>query len=386
MRSSIIRRMGYLSGRSDVYNFAGGMPAPEVFPSEDLLEVFEQLLAGHGPEIFQYTVSEGLPELLDLLPEVLRRRRIEADRSEVIVMSGSQQGLDLVARVFLDPGDIVFVALPNYIGATSAFRNRRAELAGVKLTAEGLDLEELAFKVRAARRAGKKAKLVYVIPNFQNPTGLSLPRENRRALLELAARLDLLIFEDDPYGELFFSSSRPESLLPMKAMDEEKRVIYLNSFSKILVPGLRVAWITASAEIISRLELAKQAADICTPTLSQKLVAGYCRRGLLERHILRLRAFYEKRCRAMLGALERAGLGRWTLPEGGFFIWLELEAGFDAEKAQSEILERERVGYIPGGPFFVAGEAKNTIRLSFSNENEARIREGIGRLARAIGL
>ncbi|MBI1747140.1 MAG: PLP-dependent aminotransferase family protein [Acidobacteria bacterium] len=385
MRPSIIRRMSQLlAGRSDVISFAGGMPNLEMFPTDDLQAIFSALLAKEGPRIFQYSVTSGLPGLIEALVEHLHNvKQIKAAREEIIIVSGSQQGLDLVARILLNPGDVVLVESPSYIGATAAFNNVRADIVGVRRTSRALDLDDLMAKIDMAQRARKPVRFLYLTPNFQNPTGFLLSQDNRRQILDLAERFNFLIFEDDPYGDIYFSGGSPQAIRPIKSMDTGGRVIYLNSFSKILVPGLRVAWITAPKEIIYQIQLAKQAADICTSTLSQTLICEYCRRGRLGAQMDAVRKFYEKKCQVMLDALatHMAGGARWQAPLGGYFVWLTLNQAIDTEAVAPSVIDEAKVAYIPGGPFHIDGHGKNTIRLSFSNETDATIREGISRLS-----
>jgi 2-aminoadipate transaminase len=293
-----------------------------------------------------------------------------------------------VARVLLDPGDVVLVELPTYTGAITAFRNVQAQLAGVEQEADGVDLAALDSVHARLVGAGRRVRVLYVVPNFQNPTGLMIGREKRLALLEWAARRDILIIEDDPYRELYFEREATEAdVRPIRADDRDGRVVYLSSFSKTLAPGYRVAWIDAPPPLAAKFELAKQAADLCTGTFDQRLVHEIARRGVLERQLPRLRAHYKEKRDVMVAALSRE-LGEtvsWSEPHGGFFLWVRLPALLDA----SHLLERavaHGVVYVAGEAFFVDGDAggRNLMRLSFSAPTHARINEGVARLAAAI--
>ena len=275
----------------------------------------------------QYGPTRGYRPLRETTVEIMRSRHIVSEAEQVVVTTGSQQGLDLVARVLLDAGDVALMELPSYTGAITAFRNVGAEMVGVRQEADGIDLVDLDRKTLALRAAGRRVKLLYLVPNFQNPTGLLLGLAKRTQLLEWAERRDVLIIEDDPYRDLYFPDVTSEAdTRPMAADDRHERVIYLSSFSKTLAPGFRVAWLSAPAALAGKLELAKQAEDLCTGAFDQRIVFESCRRGLLERHVPVLRAHYQHKRDTMVKALERhlAGQVTWTAPRGGFFLWVAL--------------------------------------------------------------
>ena len=249
-----------------------------------------------------------------------------------------------------------------------------------------MDLDDLERRIAEARAAGVKPKLVYVIPNFQNPSGHTWTLDKRRRLYELARKEGLLIFEDDAYGRLYFEGVDPAELEPIKSLDDEGRVIYMSTFSKILAPGLRLAWIFAPEEIVRRIELLKETGDLCSSTLSQKLVLEFLRRGWLPAQLERVRGFYTRKCARMHGALERhwSGFARWNRPKGGLFLWAELERDVDTLELLRRTLERDKVAFIPGQPFFVDESGSHTLRLSFSNVSDENIEKGISLLASAI--
>jgi 2-aminoadipate transaminase len=386
LQQSAIRQMGAVAAlRPDLISFAPGYPAPDAFAWEDYREIAAGLLGGADGSVLQYGATRGYRPLLEVLGGLLRDRGIAADTGELLVTTGSQQGLDLVARVLLDPGDVVLVELPSYTGAITAFRNAQATLAGVRQAADGVDLDDLEATCGRMRAAGRRVKFLYVVPNFQNPTGLLIGLEKRQRLLEWAARRDVLIVEDDPYGALYFTGTTAADTRPIKADDREGRVIYLSSFSKTLAPAFRTAWMAAPAPLATRFETAKQAVDLCTGNFDQRLVYEACRRGVLDRQIPRLRAHYEEKCHVMERAL-RAALGgrlRWTSPRGGFFLWIELPQAIDARRLLERAQERGVI-YVAGGAFFVDGTGLNTMRLAFSLASAERIVEGVDRLTAVI--
>jgi 2-aminoadipate transaminase len=348
--------------------------------------LFRSLLSGTDPSVLQYGPTRGFRPLLDAIAAIMASRGIETGAERLLVTTGSQQGLDLLARVLVDAGDAILVELPTYTGAISAFRNAQAEMIGVRQEGDGIDLDDLDRVYARLSGAGRRIAFLYVVPNFQNPTGLLIGLQKRQRLLEWAGRRGLLIVEDDPYRELYFEDSASESdVRPLKADDDDGRVLYLSSFSKTLAPGFRVAWIDAPAPIAAKLELAKQAADLLTGTLDQRVVYEACRRGILERQLPLLRRHYQQKRDVMVEAL-RAAFGAevtWPAPAGGFFLWATLPPAVDAERMVPRAVEH-RVVYVAGEAFFVNGGGTNNVRLSFSAPTPARIREGVERLAAAV--
>lgn len=391
MQESAIRRMGtILAQNREIISFAPGYPAPETFPWSDFQEIARELLSGADGSVLQYGPTRGFRPLLDAIAGIMRNRGVSPAAERLLVTTGSQQGLDLVARVLLDPGDIVLVELPTYTGAITAFRNVQADMIGVRQEADGIDLAALDETCARLRAGGRRVRMLYVVPNFQNPTGLLIGLDKRRRLLEWAGRRDVLLVEDDPYRELYFEDSATEAdVRPIKADDAEGRVIYLSSFSKTLAPGYRVAWVDAPPPIAAKLEFAKQAGDLCTGGFDQRVVYEACRRGILDRHIPRLRAHYQEKRDVMVEALtqEFAGEITWPAPRGGFFLWATLPPGIDADAMIPRAVERGVV-YVAGEAFFVEppkpGQGSDVIRLSFSWPTLDRIREGVARLAVAV--
>jgi len=384
MRYSAIRRMAKLAMQPGIIGFAAGTPSAETFPAEEIRTIAASILETDPKAALQYGLTLGYAGLIDLVSAFGRERRgISSTTEEICITSGSQQALDLIGRLFVDPGDVVFVELPSYIGAIGAFRNLQAELVGVRQAPDGMEIEDLVAGIEACRRAGKKAKLLYVIPNFQNPSGLTISPAKRKALLEVASRYGLLIVEDDPYGEVCFDPSISSDLRPIKSMDTEGRVIYLSTFSKILAAGLRVGWIVAAKPIVEKLDLVKQSTDLCGSMLDQRIVAECVHRGVVDRQLPKIRDFYRQKCQVMLASLEQsmpAGV-QWTRPAGGLFLWIVLPERLDSEAILPESIDQAKVIYVPGHPFHVNDTGRNTLRVAFSKESEDNVRAGIHRLA-----
>jgi 2-aminoadipate transaminase len=387
MTQSAIRKMGtILAAGRDIVSFAPGYPAPDTFPWDDFRAIATELLASRDGSILQYGPTRGHRPLLEAIVGIQRGRGIATAIEDLQVTTGSQQGLDLVARVLIDPGDVILVELPTYVGAITAFRNVQASMVGVPQQRDGIDLDALdATFVRLAGE-GRRVKFLYVVPNFQNPTGLLIGLEKRQRLLAWAARRDVLIVEDDPYRDLYFEDSASErDVRPIKADDTDGRVIYLSSFSKTLAPGYRVAWMAAAPALAAKFEMAKQAEDLLTGSLDQRVVYEACRRGVLDRQLPVLRRHYAAKRDVMQQALTRelGDLATWPKPDGGFFLWLTLPASIDADRLLGRAIE-EGVIYVAGEAFYVNGTGKNTLRLSFSAPTAERIELGVSRLARAL--
>jgi 2-aminoadipate transaminase len=387
LQESAIRRMGTVLAKApDMLSFAAGYPDPSWFGWDDLRAIAAELLASREPSTLQYGPTGGYQPLLEALLAVLDARGIRVTLEQLLVTSGSQQGIDLVARVFINPGDVVLVELPTFTGGIAAFRNMQATLAGVRQDADGVSLEHLDEVWRTHRALGHAVKLLYVIPNFQNPTGRLLSLAKRRRLLEWAAHRDVLILEDDPYGSLYFDDVATEAeTRPLRADDTEGRVIYLSTVSKTLAPGFRVGWLVAPAALIDRFDTAKQSADLMTGSLDQRIVHAAFQRGVIDRLAPQLRALYRRKRDLMQDAL-RATLGErivWDVPKGGFFLWAELPAG-ENDTTLLERALRQRLVFVVGSAFHVDGTGHDTIRLSFSAPPEDQIAEGVRRLAMAM--
>jgi len=384
LQGSEIRRLFAISMRPNVISFAGGLPDPGSFPAEKVAEISARLLREKGEIYLQYGPSRGTQEGIAAATNRMARRNITVDASQVIMTSGSQQAIDLMTKVFVDPGQVILVESPTFIGALGVFRNIQAETIGAPMDENGIIPDELEKLLNEIKRANKKVKFLYLIPNFQNPTGLTMSLERRQQVLALAEEHDFLILEDDPYGELWFSGGL-ESVRPLKSMDQDNRVVYTSSFSKIISPGIRLGWVAAAPEIIERFDMAKQMLDVCSPPLIQGVAHELTVTGFLDEHINRLRGIYQSRRDAMLEALSEympEGV-HWTKPDGGFYIWVTLPEKINALDMLDTALANN-VAYVIGSAFHADGSGKNTLRISFCHEPEETITEGIKRLAKAV--
>ncbi|HEY8181741.1 MAG TPA: PLP-dependent aminotransferase family protein [Thermoanaerobaculia bacterium] len=370
LRPSAIRALAKWINDPNVISFAGGSPNPETFPAERFAVIADRVLRERRNVSLQYGPTRGLPRLCEFVAALSK-----AKTEEVILTTGSQQALDLIAHTLLDAGDIVAVELPTYIGGTSSFYARSATMAGVAQDDDGIVPESLA---EVAKR--KRIKFLYTIPNFQNPSGRLMTQRRREQVLEIAKRHDFLIVEDDPYGELVYVENADTT--PIKSRDLDGRVLYLGTFSKVLAPGVRCGWIVGPKSFIDRVEIAKQAADLCSGMLDQSIIDEYCNAGELPAQIERVRAFYRGKRAIMLDALERhfEGRAQWTAASGGLFTFMTLKDAIDTTTRVEKAIATG-VAYVPGSPFFVDGSGQNTMRLTFAKESDERLREGVRRLA-----
>jgi 2-aminoadipate transaminase len=387
LTESAIRRMGTVVARSgDLVSFAPGYPDAELFPWDELREISSALLDGHDGNTLQYGPTRGYKPLLEHILPMLETRGISTTLEHLLITSGSQQGIDLIARVLVSPGDVVLVELPTFTGGIAAFKNAQAELVGVRQDHDGISLEDLDDVWQREDRAGKRIKLLYIIPNFQNPTGSLLGLDKRLRLLEWAERRDVLIVEDDPYGSLYFDDVATEAeTRPLRADDTNGRVLYLSTTSKTLAPGFRVGWMVAPPFLIERFETAKQSTDLTSGILDQRIVCDAIGLGVVDRLAPRLRAVYRRKRDVMEAALRDHVGSRltWPQPKGGFFIWATLPDGL----RDTDVLERaleQGVVFVIGSAFHVDGSGHDTIRLSFSAPTTDRIKEGVRRLAATL--
>jgi DNA-binding transcriptional MocR family regulator len=379
LRASDIREILKVTQLPEVISFAGGLPATELLPAGEMAELAREVLLSDGARALQYAPTEGLAVLRELIAARLRDRfGLDRSSEEVLVVSGSQQALDLAGKVFLDEGDTVLCESPTYLGAINALRSYEPRFVEVPTDDDGMLPGELERLLELEERA----RLIYVVPDFQNPSGRRWSVERRRALVEIAARFSVPVVEDAPYAELCFEG---EPLPTVASLDSSGLVIFFGTFSKILSPGLRLGWVAAAPEILRRFVLVKQGVDLHTSSLTQLLAARFMVDCDLEGHIERLRRVYRGRRDAMLAALaaELPPGVRVTRPAGGLFLWLELPDGIDARELLKGCLEAQ-VAFVPGGAFFANGGHENTLRLNFSAMPEERIAEGVRRLARVL--
>jgi len=374
MKPSSIREMLKLTERPEVISFAGGLPAPELFPVEDIRIAAERTLQEFGSKALQYGVSEGIAPLREKIAEEMLSRGVECGRDDILITTGSQQAIDLVGKVFLNSGDCIFTENPTYLAAIQSFQCFQADFVPIPTDDQGIIPEK--FDETAGHR---HAKFVYMIPNFQNPTGRTMPIERRKKLYEIAVKRNLVIIEDDPYGRLRY---RGTHIPPIKSFDRTGHVLYISTFSKTVSPGFRTGWIVAPKEIRDRLIITKQAADLHTSSLDQLILERYLRDFDNRSHVEKVREAYGERYVAMNAALkEHMGANwSWTHPEGGMFLWVKGPQGIDTKNLFSRAIAHN-VAFVPGADFFPDGGGINYMRLNFSNSTIPTIREGISRLA-----
>ncbi|MDL2226961.1 PLP-dependent aminotransferase family protein, partial [Deltaproteobacteria bacterium OttesenSCG-928-M10] len=379
LRASEVREILKITERPEIISFAGGLPAPELFPLEEIKRVSQLVLDEMGPKALQYSTTEGFPPLRQWVAERMNRRYgLKLEQDNILITSGSQQVLDLSGKLFLDEGDVVLCENPTYLAAITAFRAYGCEFREVETDDVGMIPEALE---KALAETGR-AKLIYVIPDFQNPTGRTWSRERREALAALAARFEVAIVEDNPYGELRFEG---EFLPAVMSFDQHEGVIYGGTFSKIFCPGYRVGWVAGEKELVRKFVMAKQGTDIQCNTKAQMELMRYLELYDIEAHIERIRAVYRSRRDLALSvmAAEFPPSARFTRPEGGLFAWVELPEGLNARDVLVKSLEKN-VAFVPGGAFFPNGGHENTLRINFSNMPEDRIVDGMKRLGAVL--
>ncbi len=381
-KRSAIREILKLTQQPEIISFAGGLPAPESFPIDDLKEIVNQVLYEDGAASLQYDATEGLKELREVLVKKYQSEGVACSLENLIITTASQQGLDLLGRVFLNPGDTVICGLPSYLGGINAFQTYGAIMAGVPLDEFGMRSDLLEEKLKELIQQNKKPKFIYVIPDFQNPAGITMPEWRRLQIIALALKYDVLIVEDSPYREIRFEGEHQPM---MYQLDNSGQVITLGTFSKIVAPGFRIGWVLAHPSINDKLVTAKQSADLCTPTFVQKIAAKYLKTPRFEVNLKYTIDLYRIRRNIMLDGFRQfmpAGV-TWTEPEGGLFLFVTLPEYLDAEKLFFKAIEK-KVAFVVGHVFFADGSGKNTFRMNFSFVNEAQNREGVKRLADAI--
>lgn len=384
-KSSIIRELLKLTQRPEVISFAGGLPAPEVFPVENFKEACQRVLTDSPTIALQYGATEGYRPLREFIVTQMARYGILAGTDNVMITSGSQQALDLIAKLLINRGDRLLVESPTYLGALQAFDLMGAEYVTVPIDDRGMNTEHL----EEALRSGPK--FMYILPNFQNPGGVTLSEDRRKELVYLSDKYGIPIIEDDPYGQLRYEG---EHKTPLVVLDRTLQrddtytlgnVIYLSTFSKLLAPGLRVAWIVAPPDVIRRLAQIKQSTDLHSSTFAQMVTYEVAKDGFLDEHVKLIRKVYSERKQAMLDALTNYFPPdvTWTKPHGGLFLWVTLPKGINTRHLLDEAL-RQDVAFVPGDPFFPEGDSGSHMRLNFSNATPEMIREGVRRLSIAV--
>ncbi|MBI5243781.1 MAG: PLP-dependent aminotransferase family protein [Elusimicrobia bacterium] len=384
-KTSVIRELLKLTNKSEIISFAGGLPDPQTFPSEVLAEIAADILRTDSRTALQYGPTEGLPELKDQIIRLLREDEGIIIKSEnLLVTTASQQALELVGKTFIDSMDPILVELPSYIGGLQAFNAYGAKMIGVLGDDDGLRVDDLESKLQRLRDEEEHYKFVYIVPDFQNPSGVTLSEERRRKVVRLAEMYSVLVIEDSPYRAIRFEGKQPHMMFKL---GRTGNVISTFTFSKTLAPSLRLGFVVAHEAIIRRMAILKQSMDLCTSSLNQLLAAEFLKRGFYKDHVAKLRRIYKVKKDAMLRALERhmpEGEGiQWTKPEGGLFLWVRLPAYMNADELFYEAV-KENVAYVIGSAFHCDGSGRNTMRLNFSYPMEEQIEEGIRRLAKVV--
>ncbi len=376
--SSFIREILKVTQNSEIISFAGGLPNPVSFPQEELKISMNRIADKYGAKIYQYSTTMGLDTLRQYIVDRYKKIwNMDITIENVIITTGSQQALDLIGKVFVDEGDNVMVEKPSYLGLLQAFCLYRANFVQVKLNDDGLDIDDLKRVI-----SEYKPKAAYLIPNFQNPTGLTYTQENREKVFDVIKNEDLILIQDDPYGELRFEDGER---IPYIGLNQSDKNIYLGSFSKIVTPGMRLGYIIANKEIIKMLETAKQASDLHSNIFGQYLISDYLYNNDLDKHIEKIKKLYKSQATAMVSAMEEYFPKdiKFTRPKGGMFSWVTLKEGTDVLKLFDKAIAK-KVAFVPGHPFYVKPENVNTLRLNYTNADENTIKTGIKRLAEVL--
>lgn len=382
MKRSVIRELLKLTQKKDLISFAGGLPAVDTFPIEQLKNICTEVLEIQGAQALQYGATEGDTRLREILVERYRTNGLNIELDNLVITTASQQALDLIPKIFINPGDKIICGLPTYLGGLSAFGNYGAEFIGIKLDDKGerADLMEKALEELKAK--GEKPKFIYLVPDFQNPAGITMPESRRLEIIALARKYDVLIVEDSPYRELRFNGKPQKTIYELEGTGQ---VILLGTMSKIFVPGFRIGWVVAHPEIIDKIVVAKQATDLCTSPFLQKISAQYIEKGYFDQNLKSIINSYRDKRDGMLAAFKKympKGVS-WTEPEGGLFLFLTLPEHMDAEKLFAVAIE-ENVAFVLGQVFHCDGSGRNTMRINFSFMSKELNEEGVRRLANAI--
>jgi len=382
LQRSAIREILKLTQQPGIISFAGGLPSPDSFPTEDLKKIVCEILDTDGPAALQYSTTEGDKKLRELLIQKYKKEGIDIPFDNFIITTASQQGLDLIGKVFINPGDKVLCGLPSYLGGLGAFNTYGADMIGIPFDDKGMRADILEEKIKEIIVGGERPKFIYVIPDFQNPAGMTYPESRRIEIIEIAKKYDLLIIEDSPYREVRFEGEPQRMIFDL---DDSDRVVTLGTFSKIFVPGFRIGWMFGPIEIIEKVVVAKQSADLCTSVFNQKIAAAYMEKGFFDSNLKKIVESYKEKKDIMLDGFRKympEGV-TWTEPEGGLFLFLYLPEHMDAEQLFKKAVEK-KVAFVKGTVFYCNGEGKNTLRINFSFANKEENVEGVKRLAEAI--
>ncbi len=379
LKGSEIRELLKLTAQPDIISFAGGLPSPEFFPVEEMKKVADKVLTEDGRKAMQYSTTEGFETFRQQIADMMKKHNgINVDKNDILITSGSQQGLDFSGRVFLDKGDAVLMESPSYLGAINAFKTCEPRFIEIETDDSGMKTEQL----EAVLAKEDRAKMIYVIPDFQNPSGRTWTLEKRKAFMDVINKYEIPVIEDNPYGQLRFEG---ESLPALKSMDTKGLVVYLGSFSKVLAPGYRLGWVCADEKILDKYNFMAQSSTLQASTIAQLEVSKFMELYDLDAHVEKIKAVYGKRRKVMLDTMEKEFPEKvtFTRPQGGLFTWVILPDYIDATQMATKCLEK-KVAYVPGGSFFPNGGNKNTFRLNYSCMDEDRIVEGIKRIAEVI--
>lgn len=382
MKRSVIRELLKMTQRPELISFAGGLPSPESFPVEQLKSITVEVLDTDSAKALQYGETEGDKRLREILVERYRKSGIDVSINNLIITTASQQALDLIPKIFVNPGDKVICGLPSYLGGIASFAVYGADLIGIELDEKGMRSDLLENNLEQLKQKGEKPKFIYVIPDFQNPTGISMPEDRRKEIIAIAKKYDILIIEDSPYREVRFSGTPQKT---MYELDGTGQVVLLGTMSKIFVPGFRIGWVLAHEEIIDRIVVAKQNTDLCTSSFVQKIAAKYFEKGYFDNNLASINNNYRIKRDTMVAAFHKympKGV-KWTEPEGGLFLFVTLPEYMDADELFKVAIE-ENVAFVPGTVFYCDGSGKNTLRINFSFMSKEMNEEGVKRLANAI--
>jgi len=374
LKTSEIRELLKMVQKPEIISFGGGLPSPDSYAVDQVKECIDYVMETKAKKALQYGTTQGYSRLREFLADYMTKKGYNAKPDDILVTAGSQQGLDLVSKIFIDKDDIVITESPSYLGGLGAFRAYLAKIETIPLQDDGMDLDILEERLKT----GKKPKFIYVVSTFQNPAGICMSTKKRKRIVEISLKYDVPIIEDNPYSELAFSGEPPKPILAYS----KGNVLYLGTFSKTFSPGIRVAWVCGPTEIVRKLTIAKQSTDLCSNVISQRMVYEYCHRGYLEENLKKIRKMYKRKRDIMLKAMEDyfpEGV-KWTKPEGGLFLWVTLPEYIDTKEMFEDAI-KNNVAYVVGTAF--AGE-KNTMRLNFSYPSDEDIVEGIKRLAKVI--
>jgi len=382
MKSSAMRDLMAVTARPEVISLAGGLPDTSTFPPETFAAVAQRIATESCAKALQYGPTDGLAETKDCIAQVMQAEGMRCDREDVVVTTGGQQVIDLVTKTLIDPGDVIVAEAPTYPGAVPTFFSYQADVVQIEMDSDGMRIDLLEQTLDSLEREGRRPKFIYTVPTFQNPAGVTMALDRRRRLVEIAHERELLVLEDNPYGLLRYEG---EALPPLRVLDGGVYVMYLGTFSKILSPGIRLGWVVAPPPVLEKISLGKQAADLCTSTLSQLMVQAYFQETRWRDYVESLTEVYRDRRDTMLDALAEffPREAEWTKPHGGMFIWVTLPDFIDTTDLLARAL-RDNVAFVPGAAAYLDGRGHNSMRLNFSAADGDEIREGVRRIGEVV--